>query len=856
MLRLVTLFVLLSLCPILASPISIYYNRHMPQAEFAVQEIKSALKVRQQSVNTADVARFSGGDGDQLVLLSLDEKGAAGLLQKSGIKTALLQAGGFSIRKMKTAAGEAVWIIGADKAGLMYGGLELAEQIRIGQWPDVEEMEREPYMSMRGVKFNMPLDVRTPSYSDVCDAARYRYNFISCWNLHPFPSLVRVPGYEEIALDDVQRSTVCWQEHYNLEGTGFDAPEIINNVETIKKMTMDEKIDFWRKVMAYGKSRNIDFYFITWNIFTYGTAGKYGITDEIDNPITRDYFRKSVKQMFLTYPDLKGIGLTTGENMYGASFQQKEDWAFETYARGILDAAEEQPGRKMTLIHRQHMAGALDIAEKFKPVIDNPDIEFLFSFKYAKAHVYSSTQQTYHKGFVKDIQSKGNLKTIWTLRNDDIYYFRWGAPDFVREFIQNIPYDVSRGYYYGSDQYIWGREFLMREPESPRQIEIVKHWYQWLLWGRLGYDPELSNERITQILAAKFPGVNAAKLFTAWQEASMIYPTVTGFHWGALDFKWYIESSQSRPGPANTPSGFHDVNRFITLEPHPGTDNVSIPEYVEKKLAGESIKGTTPVQVADKLAAYTDRALALLDGLNHNGDKALRHTLDDIRTMAWLGKYYEHKIRAATELAFFRETLNGDHQKEAIARLQKAAHYWRSYASLALSHYHNPLWTNRVGYVDWRETYCYVLYDITSIGGEPDVPSMLPTPGGVILEAEESLHDGLDSGSKISGFTGSGYAEFNRNRKKFPMVWNFDAPVAGKYVLEFRYVNNWRRDTTMLVSVNNEPAGDVLLWLSGSPGTWGWDRLVVELKEGENNISARAGGRILLDHVNVLYAGE
>ena len=82
------------------------------------------------------------------------------------------------------------------------------------------------------------------------------------------------------------------------------------------------------------------------------------------------------------------------------------------------------------------------------------------------------------------------MKTIWTLRNDDNYMYRWGAPDFVREFIQNIPHDVSRGYYYGSDQWVWGREFLMKDPESPRQIEIVKHWYHWMMWGRLGYDPD------------------------------------------------------------------------------------------------------------------------------------------------------------------------------------------------------------------------------------------------------------------------------------------------------------------------------------------------------------------------------
>ena len=755
----------------------------------------------------------------------------------------------------------------------MYGGLELAEVIRIAGLQAVEDVDQNPYMAMRGTKFNIPLDARTPSYTDVCDAAqqnigemwsfafwkdyidtlaRYRFNFISCWSLHPFPSLVQVPEYPDVALADVHRSTVQWKEHYDLEGTGFDAPEILNNVEILKKMTIDDKIAFWRKVMAYGKSRNIDFYFITWNIFVNGTEGKYSITDEVSNPITRDYFRKSVKQMFLTYPDLKGIGLTTGENMYGASFQEKEDWAFDTYARGVLDAAKEQPERRMTLIHRQHMAGALDIAEKFKPIIDHPNIEFIFSFKYAKAHVYSATTQPYHPGFVRDIQGKGNLKTIWTLRNDDIYYFRWGAPDFVREFMRNIPYDVSRGYYYGSDQYVWGREFLMREPEAPRQIEIAKHWYQWMLWGRLGYDPTVSNERFTQILHARYTQVDAAKLFTAWQEASMIYPKTTGFHWGALDFQWYIESSQSRPGPAQTASGFHDVNRFITLEPHKGTDKIAIPDYVRRTLSKETVKGTTPWQVAQQIHNHSDKALALLDDLQHQGDKELRLILDDIRTIAWLGKYYAHKIEAATALAFFRETLKPDYREDAIKHLQQTAHYWRRYASLALSNYHNPLWTNRVGYVDWRETYQYVIHDIRTLGGEIDVASLPPTAGGTILEAEEAAHDPYEAGDTIKGYTGAGYVIIDRDKGRHAVTWNYHAPKAGRAVLEFRYINSWNRQTFLSVTVNSSDAGSVLLWDTGTSMTWAWDRFTVDLKGGNNHIHIQANGRIMMDHVNVI----
>ena len=78
---------------------------------------------------------------------------------------------------------------------------------------------------------------------------RQRYNYISLWSLHPFPSLVKVPDYPDVALDDVKRSTVKWKEYYSGLGVGFDAPEILNNLEILKKITIDEKIAFWRKVV-------------------------------------------------------------------------------------------------------------------------------------------------------------------------------------------------------------------------------------------------------------------------------------------------------------------------------------------------------------------------------------------------------------------------------------------------------------------------------------------------------------------------------------------------------------------------------------------------------------------------------
>ncbi len=700
-----------------------------PRVMFAAQDIREALAARGHEVWEGSAAEAEAKGLRYRIFLA----------SPSGRQ---LESEAFSLGVHDDGVMRSISVLGGDissrHAGIMYGGMELAEQIRLHDLEGLMPVERTPYMAMRGVKFNIPLDVRTPSYSDMSDAAqeniatvwdwdfwteyldtlaRYRYNYVSLWSLHPFPSLVKVPGYEKIALDDVQRSTVAWEEDYPTIATGYDAPEILENVEVVKRITIDEKIDFWRRVMAYAKDRNIDFYIITWNVFTYGTGGQYGITDAMDNAVTIDYFRKSVAELLRTYPLLRGVGLTTGENMRDESFQAKEDWAFATYGQGVLDVAAEQPGRPIRFIHRQHQTRAQDIAATFAPLVEHPDIDFIFSFKYAQAHVMSSVRQTFHETFVPSLGD--NLKTIWTQRNDDTYLLRWGAPGFFREFIQNIPRDVTQGMYYGSDQWVWGRDWLTlgREADEPRQLEIKKHWYHWLTWGRLGYDPEESDERFTALLGARFPQVNAGVLFRAWQDASMVYPLTTGFHWGQFDFQWYIEACRSRPGPAQTESGFHDVNRFITLGVHPGTDNVSIPDYVTAVGEGRDPGGTTPLEVAAALRARAESALtglAVLDQSRGSIDE-LDATLNDIRLMAYLGNYYSHKISGATELALSRATGDAGRQAAAVRSLEAAQGWWLRYTALIRTLYRNPFWTNRVGIVDWDELDAEVARDIAIV---------------------------------------------------------------------------------------------------------------------------------------------
>lgn len=714
-----------------------------PQLSFAVADIEAALRERHFEIRRDSTELLKPLPGRRVTVNFWPK--AEVVLMEAMVKSMPpvaddIAAEGFSLRRVGDADLTQFHVFAKDAAGAMYGGLELAEQIRALGLEGVRDTDRNPRMAMRGTKFNIPLDLRTPSYSDMSDAAqanigtvwdfefwrayldalaRDRYNFVSLWNLHPFPSMVKVPGYPDVALADVWRSKIRFEEDYSTRTTDIVTPAMLADKEIVRKLTIDQKIDFWRRVMQHAKDRNIAVHIVTWNIFTYGVDGRYGITDDIDNPKTRDYFRASVREMFRTYPLLAGIGLTAGENMgevkmYSGgvdSFDAKENWLFATYGQGVLDAAKAEPQRQFRLIHRQHETRAQDIAATFRPVIAQSNVDFVFSFKYAQAHALSSTTQTFHRGYP---ESLGGLRTLWTIRNDDALLMRWAAPDFVREFIGNIPMEKTQGFYLGSDMWIWGRDFLSKAPGLGGKPEVEKHWLHFLLWGRLGYDPALDSARIAQLVGLRFPGADGAKLLAAWQDASMIYPRVTGFHWADFDFQWYIEGCRSRPGPAKTESGFHSVDTFITQKTHPGTRNLTIPEYVAGTRQGAAPSGVTPPQVADAVDAHADAALAALRELNapRSNQAEFVATINDVSIMARLGKYYAAKIRGATELALFRATKQPQHQQLAVEHLEQAAGFWRAYVLKVSATYGPRVWTNRVGHVDWEELSREVAHDV------------------------------------------------------------------------------------------------------------------------------------------------
>jgi hypothetical protein len=159
-------------------------------------------------------------------------------------------------------------------------------------------------------------------------------------------------------------------------------------------------------------------------------------------------------------------------------------------------------------------------------------------------------------------------------------------------------------------------------------------------------------------------------------------------------------------------TGFHDVNRFISLPPHARSGFMSIPDFVKMTLEGGNSDLQSPMDASLKLHEHSDRALGIVEEMDAAENKELAVILADIHIMALLGKYYAHKIAGATNFALYQESTEKSYQDEAVRELTEARDYWQKYVEKAVLQNHNPLWLNRVGYVDWKKISEWVEQDI------------------------------------------------------------------------------------------------------------------------------------------------
>jgi len=607
--------------------------------------------------------------------------------------------------------GGVVTVEASDSRGLLYGCLEWAE--RLGRGAPLEDggrIEVSPAMGIRGVKYNLPyapFDSGDPFVrnEDVCLDLEYwkpyldllaenRYNCLSLWSEHPYHLMVVSPKYR--------------------------AANPFGDVE------IDRNVRFFRELFRYAADRGIDVFLFTWNIRLIPEAAKaLGLPENVGDhgnmyddlihrvglPLNRfrgtseavrDYVREMVLQVLLTYPELKGLGTSASEWMDGDGYE-RERWIVDTYVEAI-----KQSGRDIPFIHRTNMQNAgKEIKQLVQPLFA-PD-RFYISWKYSNAHCYSHPEPQFERlwGAWEGIDLDAT-QVLFTVRNDDVFTHRWGDPDYVRVYVNGMRKPYVKGFYWGADGYIWGKDFQHADHgHKTWTYDFERHRFQFQLWGRLSYDPSAGDDVWTQCLESDFGPAHAPLFLEGLREASKIIPAVNRLFWIDYDFQWHPESCLSQV------SGFKTVLDFVDGRPMPGVGVMSVAAYAEAEANGaleaEAAKyRETPVAIVAELgraAEAAERAASRIEAaLGELRGGHAECALYDLFAYAAMGRYYEAKFSAALELNRYRRTKDESRKARAVALLEEAAAHWERLGRYWSLH-NKPYFMARV-----KRTFGYPLY--------------------------------------------------------------------------------------------------------------------------------------------------
>jgi len=313
--------------------------------------------------------------------------------------------------------------------------------------------------------------------------AANRFNVLTLWNLHPFTYMVRPEGFPE-ASPFSKEELAGWQR-------------------------------FYHRLFQMAKDRGIKTYIVNWNIFVspaFAKAHDLPRYEDLTDPkyykgegntsdLVRRYTRQVTAQVLDEYPNLAGIGVSLGESMAGMTPQEREDWILDTIIAGMK--AADRPAR---LIHRAPFSAGLGQGGSTSATTEKltrsalEDLEGLVEpiwvpVKFNWSHGHSSPKLIkVHGGELKDTYwnpTPENYKLVWTVRNEDFFALRWGAPDFIRRHVKRNTHEYVGGYMVGSETYIPANDYFTKlEAPVDWQYAFQRQWLFYKLWGRLLYDPD------------------------------------------------------------------------------------------------------------------------------------------------------------------------------------------------------------------------------------------------------------------------------------------------------------------------------------------------------------------------------
>ena len=539
--------------------------------------------------------------------------------------------------------GNTVIVAGYDPSGVLYGAMELADRIRATHaLPATLDFQDHPQLKLRGTALGLQRPEITyegaeydyrytpeefPWFYDKAAWTKYldtladeRINTLYLWSGHPFTSLLKLPRYPE--------------------------------AQELPTAQLEQNIAMFRWLTADADKRGIWVLQGFYNIHLSHTFAKaHGVPMHLSapTPLASEYTRYCISEFIREYPNV-GIFMTLGEAMgphYGP------EWLTKTIIPGVKDGLAKQakavghPVPEPPIVVRAHATDIYDVMAAAKPLYSNIDTMFKWNGE--------SLTWTDVRGPVKDefqklvAASNVEIANIHLLSN--LEPFRWGDPEFIQQTESNFVRIGIEGLHLYPLRY-WDWPYTA-DNTTPRLMQMDRDWIWYQAWARYAWNPERdpAKEHAYWVaeFAQRFGTADAAQhLLAAYELSGICAPKL-------LPRIGITEGNREVLSLGMTMPQLIDAARFNpaeTLWTGDAPDGERLNEYVANEMNHKPHHGETPLGVAAEVAASSAKAVAEAEaaapGISANARPEYERIVNDMRAIAALMSYYNHKTQAAT----------------------------------------------------------------------------------------------------------------------------------------------------------------------------------------------------------------
>lgn len=564
------------------------------------------------------------------------------------------------------AAAGRTWVIGRDATGAMYGAFDLAERLRANaaSLPLGQPISGAPSVPVRGANLFLVLPAANEESSWFQDLAfwreyldllaRARMNFLDMHGMYNldntlFPNALlyfaRSPSYPDLG-----------------------APADVR----------DRNVAVLRAIVDMARERGIRVGLMSYRA-DLSLTGRSPPQRALDEEELRRYTREAVADLARRVPGLWRLGFRIGESGRDAA------WYNDTFVAGVHDAGTNVgiytrtwgTAKPEVLSLAAAVGGELLVEAKYNGEHLGPPYiiagGLMASERWANYSYEDYLDPPAPYTFLFQVRAGGTHRIF---RNASFERARRAARSFTLGSAQGFSLEATHAY---SPQ----RDFYHAAADRYSPWTFRRDELEYLLFGRLAYDPETPEQVFRAALAAR---VGTDALWGPLQAATDIVDWIQTAHTCGPDHRdlapelelggpvaYWAAPADAKAPPHACSRGYHGpFDTFAFASPF---------EAASDLLSARATTRVSPLDVAcrvlDAAAAARAAGRMVIEPENAEARDVARQCV----AVADLGDYFGHKLRAATALAVYGGSARRDYLTAARDETQLAADAWKALAA-------------------------------------------------------------------------------------------------------------------------------------------------------------------------------